>query len=91
MPLGGLRPSFRQFFSGIPIWKVNDESFAKHPQGYSRAMDSAWGSFYWVHDGNICFDGGNKVWDGTNFWHPDQSQQEPQHNETGLQADDLYD
>ncbi|KAK3938580.1 hypothetical protein QBC46DRAFT_365378 [Diplogelasinospora grovesii] len=39
--LGGIRPSFRQFYSGRPVWKVDGQNFGNHPQdGGNRVWDT---------------------------------------------------
>lgn len=70
-----MRPSFRQFYSGRPIWKADGKLLGKHPEGYDRVVDPNWGAFYWTHDGVACVDvdGASPIWDCSPFWEPAQS------------------
>lgn len=46
--LGGIRPKFREFFSGVPLWPDGAVLSRTHPLGYRRLMDESIGAFYWA-------------------------------------------
>lgn len=48
--VGGLRPDYREFFNGRPIWKVEGQNYANHPGGYERLVDGTSGALKWRHE-----------------------------------------
>ncbi|KAI8677297.1 hypothetical protein NCS56_00619500 [Fusarium sp. Ph1] len=47
--VGGLAPCFREFFTGQPIWGVEEGNFRAHPGGYQRSVDATTGALIWTH------------------------------------------
>lgn len=82
---GGVRPLYREFFSGLPVWKASGGGFAyEHPGGWDRVLDVNTGAFYWTKDGSPT----SLVWDTRYFW----TRQETGEDENQNQEDeeDLY-
>lgn len=89
--LDGVRPSFRQFYSGRLVWNIHGQSPEYHPPGYARQIDNSCGAFYWAYNGTPCLDGGDKVWDTPRFWHLAQPYQESEQEGQGVVDEDVYD
>ncbi|KAI8710955.1 hypothetical protein NCS52_01524400 [Fusarium sp. LHS14.1] len=71
MSLYGVRPTLRLFYSGLPLWKLEDGNFYANPWGHERKLDASCGAFYWTDkDGRVPLLGGdnNWVWDTESFW-----------------------
>jgi len=52
--VGNFSPSFRQYYTGRPVWKYPDGHLkADHPEGYTRAVDPNNGAFYWQLNGQV--------------------------------------
>ncbi|GAB1320242.1 hypothetical protein MFIFM68171_10452 [Madurella fahalii] len=88
--LGGLRPSFRQFYSGRLVWNTDGRDSGYHPPGYATVMDNSCGAFYWTHNGNHCLDGVNRVWDTQSFWHLVQLNEEVEQEGQRVVDEDIY-
>lgn len=68
--LYGRAPYRREFYSGTPIWKMDDGSYTSTPWEHVRQLDSACGAFYWMDpDGKpLETDDQEMVWDTMPFW-----------------------
>ncbi|KAH7465221.1 hypothetical protein FOMA001_g17346 [Fusarium oxysporum f. sp. matthiolae] len=47
--IGGLQPYAREFFTGLPIWRYNNQKSKSHPAGYQRTVDQRTGALAWIH------------------------------------------
>ncbi|KAJ3528748.1 hypothetical protein NM208_g10064 [Fusarium decemcellulare] len=47
--IGGLAPEFREFYSGLPIWREGQTRQRSHPRGFQRSIDATNGSVFWSH------------------------------------------
>ncbi|POR34345.1 Uncharacterized protein TPAR_05456 [Tolypocladium paradoxum] len=69
--IGNQRPKYREFFSGVPVWKVEGKLYTK-PWGYYRQLDPSCGAFYWAYEGKAVVDEtGAKMWDTDALWAPE--------------------
>jgi hypothetical protein len=48
--VGGLTPYSREFYIGLPIWKIDGRKQKSHPAGYRRAVHGESGALMWTHD-----------------------------------------
>jgi hypothetical protein len=74
--LYGQPPHHREFYSGRPVWKIDDKFYTK-PWGHSRQIDASYGAFYWAgEDGTtpLLDKNGNKIWDTMAFWQPEPAE-----------------
>ncbi|KAK0703002.1 hypothetical protein B0T26DRAFT_744159 [Lasiosphaeria miniovina] len=71
VPVGGIFPTGREFFSGLPLWLDKQRH---HPLGYFRCADIYHGSLYWGYGDEPVVDGdGHAVWDSISWWeHEDE-------------------
>lgn len=51
--LDGIQAVERQYFSGLPLWKVDSQITTSHPKGYYRDTDE---------DGRLCWKHPNGAW-----------------------------
>lgn len=63
LTVGSLTEHRREFFTGRPIWRVDGQSSADHPEGYVRLVHAATGGLYWGHE--LVED---TVWETDAFW-----------------------
>ena len=67
--LGDLTPTFRQFYSGKPMWTTGKVTRGDHPDGYVRDLDPDTGAFFWTIDGQALLDSdGRIIWDTVGLW-----------------------
>ncbi|ATY60419.1 hypothetical protein A9K55_006902 [Cordyceps militaris] len=62
--LNGQQSEFRNFYTGEPVWEI-DDSLHRHPWGMYRAVDPRNGSMYWMFNGQEVLDeSGQRLLDG---------------------------
>lgn len=69
LTLHGARPFNRLFFSGVPVWDV-DNQVREHPH-YKRQIDVNTGAFYWVRKEDLSplqDTNGGLIWDTFAVW-----------------------
>lgn len=88
--LYAVRPSRREFYTGRPLWKLEDGKTYGSPWGLTRKVDPTHGAFFWTDtDGStpLLDQNGDRVWDTKAFWESDQEQAE---QSDPLAGEDLY-
>jgi hypothetical protein len=51
--LFGYSPAYRRFFSGEPVWEIDNGKGTTKPWGYYRVTDAATGAMFWVDENNV--------------------------------------
>ncbi|KAL6408646.1 hypothetical protein AUP68_07590 [Ilyonectria robusta] len=46
--LYGVHPSRREFYTGRPVWKLEDGKIYGSPWGHTRKVDPTHGAFFWT-------------------------------------------
>lgn len=73
-PLYGHQPSYREFFSGRPVFNIGGESVF-NPWGLVRKVDAAYGAFYWANEaGPVRGHDGTFIYDTQSLWQPPAAQ-----------------
>ncbi|KAH6976633.1 hypothetical protein EDB80DRAFT_739934 [Ilyonectria destructans] len=88
--LYAVRPSRREFYTGRPLWKLEDGKTYGSPWGHTRKVDPTHGAFFWTDtDGStpLLDQNDDRVWDTKAFWESDQEQAE---QADPLAGEDLY-
>jgi hypothetical protein len=68
---GELRPHHREFFSGVPIWRISGSLYRDSVFTYSRAVDPYYGAFYWrTNESELLGSSGTRYWDTLAAWGP---------------------
>ncbi|KAM0439584.1 hypothetical protein ACHAPT_000676 [Fusarium lateritium] len=49
LTVGGVTETYREFFTGCPVWTINGQPGYMHPSGYYRVVDKDTGALKWVH------------------------------------------
>lgn len=68
--VGGLTPIRRQWYTGLPVWKLPDgRESTEHPGGYVLQVDDTSGAMFWELNGQpVQADGGGPLYATGRFW-----------------------